>query len=69
MSRRFSTSRHTFHSTDALDDSLDVTMQIERMIAEHGEALTEALLLSIAKKPDRVSVKETVRLIASGTGR
>lgn len=59
--RRLGTSRNIHHSTDSLHDSLDATMQIERLIAQHGRVWVEGLLMAVGRRTgNREQVKALV---------
>lgn len=64
--KRLGTSHSIHHSTDALHDSLDATMQIERLIARHGREWAEGMLAAMGKrKGNREQVKALVAEVKS----
>ena len=65
MSKRYGTSRRIHHCTDHLDDSLDATMQIERMVEEHGPAWAISMLAAMTKSSDQSGIREIVQRITS----
>ena len=63
--KRSGTSRNIHHAADSLHDSLDATMEIERLIAEHGEGVVETLLLAMATRQEQAGVREIVQRITN----
>ena len=69
MSKRYGTSRRIHHCTDHLDDSLDATMQIERLVEEHGPAWTISVLAAMTKTSDQSGIRAVVeRIVGEGRG-
>lgn len=61
MPRRVGTSRGTFHCTDALHDSLDATMQVERLIEQYGREWAVGMLQAMGtRKGNEEQVKALV---------
>lgn len=67
MTKHLGTSRSTLHSTDYLDDSLDVTLALERLIEQHGVEWVEGMLTAIARRPERA--RQAVGEMVDGMGR
>lgn len=64
--KRPGTSRSIHHSTDALHDSLDVTMQIERLMAAHGRAWVEGMLTVMGRRTGHREQIKTVMAEVKG---
>lgn len=67
MRKRLGTSRHTFHSTDMLHDSLEATLHLERLIEQHGQEWIESVLTAMARRPERA--RRAIGELVDGIGR
>lgn len=64
--KRLGTSRSIHHCTDSLHDSLDATLQIERLIEQHGQEWVEGMLTAMGR---RTGNREQVKVLVETVGR